>query len=84
MENKDLQPADKKVLQKLPEAQFREISDYNLPPAPPMPETYYKFVEKTAVEKISVGKNFTECLVEWLKSVHYYDTRSNILSKGRN
>ena len=38
------------VLQKLPEAQYREITNYNLPPAPPMPVTYYKFVEKTAEE----------------------------------
>ena len=35
----------------MPEAQYREITNYNLPPAPPMPVTYYKFVEKTAEEK---------------------------------
>ena len=39
---RDLQPVDKRVLQKLPEAQFKEISDYNPPPAPPMPASYYK------------------------------------------
>jgi len=71
VENKDLQPVDKKVLQKLPEAQFREISDYNLPPAPPMPETYYKFVEKTAEEMDKeVEYDMDEEDVAWLKMMN--------------
>jgi len=71
VENKDLQPVDKKVLQKLPEAQYREISDYNLPPAPPMPVTYYKFVEKTAEEMDKeVEYDMDEEDVAWLKMMN--------------
>ena len=32
---------------KLPEAMFREITNYKLPPATPMPEKYFKFEEKS-------------------------------------
>ena len=71
VENKDLQPVDKKVLQKLPEAQYREIADYNLPPAPPMPETYYKFIEKTAEEMDKeVEYDMDEEDVAWLKMMN--------------
>ena len=35
---------------KLPESQFTEINDYILKPADPMPDKYYKFVEKTLEE----------------------------------
>ena len=35
---------------KLPESQFTEISDYVLKPAEPMPDKYFKFVEKTLEE----------------------------------
>ena len=35
---------------KLPEAQYREISNYALKPADSMPEKYYKFEEKTLEE----------------------------------
>ena len=66
-ENKDFQPIDKKVL-KLPEAQYKEIEDYTLPPAPPMPDQYIKFVEKTAEElDKEVEYDMDEEDVEWLK-----------------
>ena len=66
--NKDLQPVDKRVLQKLPEAQYREISDYKLPPAPPMPVTYFQFVEKTPEEMDrEVEYDMDEEDVAWLK-----------------
>ena len=35
---------------KLPEAQYREISNYALKPADSMPEKYFKFEEKTLEE----------------------------------
>ena len=53
-ENKDFQPIDKKVM-KLPEAVYREIEDYKLPPAPPMPVNYIKFVEKTPEVEMKMG-----------------------------
>ena len=53
-ENKDFQPIDKKVM-KLPEAVYREIEDYKLPPAPPMPVNYIKFVEKTPEVEMTMG-----------------------------
>ena len=66
-ENRDFQPIDKKVL-KLPEAVFTEVKDYKLPPAPPMPETYYQFVEKTAEElDKDVEYDMDEEDVAWLK-----------------
>jgi bromodomain and PHD finger-containing protein 1 len=66
--NKDLQPVDKKVLQKLPEAQYREIIDYKLPPPVVMPANYYKFVEKTPEEMDrEVEYDMDEEDVAWLK-----------------
>jgi len=66
-ENKDTQPIDKKVL-KLPEAVYREIDDYKLPAAPPMPDTYYQFVEKTAEQlDMEVEYDMDEEDVAWLK-----------------
>merc|ERR1719195_2340882 len=66
-ERKDFQPIDKKVL-KLPEAQYTEIEDYKLPPAPPMPEQYIKFVEKTPEElDKEIEYDMDEEDVEWLK-----------------
>merc|ERR1712142_306778 len=66
-ENKDLQPIDKKVL-KLPEAVYREIDDYKFPPAPPMPDTYYQFVEKTPEQlDQEVEYDMDEEDVAWLK-----------------
>lgn len=66
-ENKDIQPIDKKVL-KLPEAVYREIDDYKLPPAPPMPDTYYQFVEKSAEQlDMDVEYDMDEEDVAWLK-----------------
>ena len=66
-ENKDFQPIDKKVL-KLPEAQYKEIEDYKLPPAPPMPDQYIKFVEKTPEElDKEIEYDMDEEDVEWLK-----------------
>ena len=66
-ENKDSQPIDKKVL-KLPEAQFREIDDYVIPEAPPLPPKYYKFVEKTPDElDKEVEYDMDEEDVAWLR-----------------
>lgn len=43
---------EKKLL-KLPEAHFVEIDDYDIPDAPPMPDAYYRFIEKPAEEMVS-------------------------------
>jgi hypothetical protein len=48
-ENKDVQPIDKKVL-KLPEASFKEIPNYKISLAPPLPTKYFDFVEKSQEE----------------------------------
>jgi hypothetical protein len=48
-ENKDVQPIDKKVL-KLPEACFKEIPNYKISLAPPLPTKYFDFVEKSQEE----------------------------------
>ena len=53
-ENKDVQPIDKKVL-KLPEACFKEIPNYKISLAPPLPTKYFDFIEKSQEEMDKVG-----------------------------
>ena len=36
---------------KLPEAQFFEIDDYEIDNAPPMPSSFYRFIEKSTEEQ---------------------------------
>jgi bromodomain and PHD finger-containing protein 1 len=43
---------DRKIL-KLPEAHFVEIEDYDIEDAPPMPTSYFRFIEKPAEEQVS-------------------------------
>ena len=77
-EKKDFQPIDKKVL-KLPEAQYTEISDYKLPPAPPMPDTYIKFVEKSAEElDAEVEYDMDEEDVAWLRLMNNKRNNDNL------
>jgi hypothetical protein len=57
-ENKDVQPIDKKVL-KLPEASFKEIPNYTISRAPPLPEKYFDFVEKSQEELDKVSYRYT-------------------------
>ena len=77
-EKKDFQPIDKKVL-KLPEAQYTEISDYKLPPAPPMPDTYIKFVEKSPEElDAEVEYDMDEEDVAWLDLINERRTRDGL------
>ena len=47
---------EKKPL-KLPEAHFVEIDDYDIPDAPPMPDAYYRFIEKPAEEMVRFSKS---------------------------
>jgi hypothetical protein len=56
-ENKDVQPIDKKVL-KLPEASFKEIPNYTISRAPPLPEKYFDFVEKSQEELDKVSYRY--------------------------
>jgi len=77
-EKKDFQPIDKKVL-KLPEAQYTEISDYKLPPAPPMPDTYIKFVEKSPEElDAEVEYDMDEEDVAWLRLMNNKRNNDNL------
>lgn len=50
--NKNDNEVDKKPL-KLPEAHYKEIDDYDIPDAPPMKDTYYRFIEKPAEEQVN-------------------------------
>lgn len=43
---------EKKPL-KLPEAHYAEIDDYDIEDAPPMPNSYYRFIEKSAEEMVN-------------------------------
>ena len=77
-ERKDFQPIDKKVL-KLPEAQYTEIEDYKLPPAPPMPSNYIKFVEKSPEElDAEVEYDMDEEDVAWLKMMNHKRSSDNL------
>lgn len=63
--------SEKKVLLKLPEAQFRELDDYDLGPAPPMPASYYRFIEKSAEElDEEVEYDMDEEDVAWLELIN--------------
>ena len=48
---KENREAEKRIL-KLPEAHFTVIDDYNIGDAPPMPDSYYRFIEKPAEEQV--------------------------------
>ncbi|TRY68864.1 hypothetical protein TCAL_05070 [Tigriopus californicus] len=62
---------EKKLLLKLPEAQFREVDDYELGPAPPMPASYYRFIEKSAEElDEEVEYDMDEEDVAWLELIN--------------
>ena len=77
-ENRDFQPIDKKVL-KLPEAQFKEIEDYRLPPAPPMPTNYIKFIEKSPEElDAEVEYDMDEEDVAWLRLMNNKRSNDNL------
>ncbi len=41
--------AERKPL-KLPEATYSEVADYQIADAPPMPNSYYRFIEKSSEE----------------------------------
>ena len=61
---------DKKPL-KLPEAHFVEIDDYDIEDAPPMPTSYYRFIEKTAEEMDeTVEYDMDEEDVAWLNIIN--------------
>jgi hypothetical protein len=68
-ENKDVQPIDKKVL-KLPEASFKEIPNYTISRAPPLPEKYFDFVEKSQEELDKVRNRYFVCCQNCLSSLY--------------
>jgi len=66
---------EKKML-KLPEAHFSEIDDYDIEDAPPMPSSYYRFIEKSGEEQDEeVEYDMDEEDVAWLDIIN--DKRSN-------
>ena len=55
---------------KLPEAQFFEIDDYEIDNAPPMPNSFYRFIEKSAEEQDEeVEYDMDEEDVAWLNII---------------
>lgn len=61
---------EKKLL-KLPEAHFVEIDDYDIGDAPPMPDAYYRFIEKPAEEQDEmVEYDMDEEDVAWLNIIN--------------
>ena len=66
-----LGPVDGKKILKLPEAQFVEIDDYEIDDAPPLPTSYYRFIEKTAEEQDEeVEYDMDEEDVAWLNIIN--------------
>ena len=66
-----LGPGDGKKILKLPEAQFVEIDDYEIDDAPPLPTSYYRFVEKTPEEQDEeVEYDMDEEDVAWLNIIN--------------
>ena len=66
-----LGPAEGKKLLKLPEAHFVEIDDYEIDDAPPLPSSYYRFIEKTAEEQDEeVEYDMDEEDVAWLNIIN--------------
>eukprot|EP00095_Tigriopus_kingsejongensis_P006497 snap_masked-scaffold676_size113663-processed-gene-0.23 protein:Tk06497 transcript:snap_masked-scaffold676_size113663-processed-gene-0.23-mRNA-1 annotation:"PREDICTED: peregrin-like" len=67
----DSLPAPDRKPLKLPEAVFRELDDYELSPAPPMPANYYRFIEKSADElDEEVEYDMDEEDVAWLELIN--------------
>lgn len=66
-----LGPTEGKKLLKLPEAHFVEIDDYEIDDAPPLPSSYYRFIEKTAEEQDEeVEYDMDEEDVAWLNIIN--------------
>ena len=51
---------EKKMI-KLPEAQFFEIDDYEIDDAPPMPSSFYRFIEKSTEEQDEEVSSINTC-----------------------
>jgi bromodomain and PHD finger-containing protein 1 len=67
----NLGSGDGKKILKLPEAQFVEIDDYEIDDAPPLPTSYYRFIEKTAEEQDEeVEYDMDEEDVAWLNIIN--------------
>lgn len=74
----DAKEAEKKPL-KLPEAQYHQIDDYDLPPAPPMPENYIRFIEKPSeVQDEEVEYDMDEEDVAWLDIINKKRASENL------
>ena len=71
--------SDGKKMLKLPEAHYVEIDDYDIDDAPPMPTSYYRFIEKPAEEQDEeVEYDMDEEDVAWLNIINEKRSAENL------